>query len=373
MKYQKFIFLGILIVAFVIVYGQPIAYPMYSSPLKAPATQSIKSTNLTYETIPTSGFANYIGKKLEAIQAVYGEPVETISTGYSYTISIFRATESSSYMEVSTIDQKIVGIKVIDPKNDAVAPFSNGMTMSKLTKITMIYPNFQLKYENQYVDIELSEEDMNYRPLIGFENGTFLILFFDQSSSKLYSMMYLSEELLLKLVPYTMTGEVLPDFVEQHNVDWTTIDHQKVDLASNTLKLLRKREKLTVYQPNTTLQAKANHILAEFLTHPEDTLTTQRVQLMQRSMAGQESDHFILTDEEISGLLQANALTQSSGYLEMPVIDPTFTILSWYSNSFLHQKYMQEKEESLGVAFSKETMLVLLQEKQTTSKESNEP
>jgi hypothetical protein len=90
-------------------------------------------------------------------------------------------------------------------------------------------------------------------------------------------------------------------------------------------------------------------------------------------MAGQESDHFILTDEEISGLLQANALTQSSGYLEMPVIDPTFTILSWYSNSFLHQKYMQEKEESLGVAFSKETMLVLLQEKQTTSKESNEP
>ena len=350
MKYQKFIFLGILIVAFVIVYGQPIAYPMYSSPLKAPATQSIKSTNLTYETIPTSGFANYIGKKLEAIQAVYGEPVETISTGYSYTISIFRATESSSYMEVSTIDQKIVGIKVIDPKNDAVAPFSNGMTMSQLTKITMIYPNFQLKYENQYVDIELSEEDMNYRPLIGFENGTFLILFFDQSSSKLYSMMYLSEELLLKLVPYTMTGEVLPDFVEQHNVDWTTIDHQKVDLASNTLKILRKREKLTVYQPNT-----------------------QRVQLMQQSIAGQESDHFILTDEEISGLLQANALTQSSGYLEIPVIDPTFTILSWYSNSFLHQKYMQEKEESLGVAFSKETMLVLLQDKQTTSKESNEP
>lgn len=380
MKYRKLVFIGMLILAFVFVYGQPIVYPLYSSQFVSPATQPqtntqqhLKSTNFTYETIPSSGFANYIGKNFDTLQANYGEPVETISTGYSYDIHLYNVTKESGYMEVSTIDQKIVGIKLIEPKEKEIEPFKNGMTMNQLTKVTMIYPNFTMKYENQFVNIELSEEDMNYRPLIGFDNGSFVILFFDQNTSKLYSMMYLSEELLLRLLPYATSGEVLPNFVEEKEADWQDLNTKKAQFARNSLTILRKREQLHSYMANSELQATTNNMLADFLAHPEDSLTTQRVQLLQRIRTGQTKDHFVLNDEEMGALMQKYSLSQTQGYLELPVYDPTFTLLSWYSNSFLHQKYMQEKDESLGIAFSKENMLVLLKEKQNTSKESNEP
>lgn len=49
--------------------------------------------------------------------------------------------------------------------------------MQDLTKITTIYTNFTFEYHDTEVGIELMEEDMNYRPLIAFDNDTFAILF----------------------------------------------------------------------------------------------------------------------------------------------------------------------------------------------------
>ena len=39
-----------------------------------------------------------------------------------------------------------------------------------------------------------------------------------------------------------------------------------------------------------------------------------------------------------------------------------FTILSWYSNPYLVPHLFSEKSEAVGIAFSKENMLVLFQE-----------
>ena len=68
--------------------------------------------------------------------------------------------------------------------------------MQDLTKITTIYTNFTFEYHDTEVGIELMEEDMNYRPLIAFDNDTFAILFFDQTTNGLFSVVYLDKDSL---------------------------------------------------------------------------------------------------------------------------------------------------------------------------------
>lgn len=99
--------------------------------------------------------------------------------------------------------------------------------MQDLTKITTIYTNFTFEYHDTEVGIELMEEDMNYRPLIAFDNDTFAILFFDQTTNGLFSVVYLDKDSLLKLLPYQVFGEGLPHYQADKSADWESINRVK--------------------------------------------------------------------------------------------------------------------------------------------------
>ncbi|MGC3051193.1 CAP-associated domain-containing protein [Enterococcus faecalis] len=43
-----------------------------------------------------------------------------------------------------------------------------------------IYSIFAFNFHHEAYDVELMEEDMNYRPLDAFDNGSFAVLFFNQ-------------------------------------------------------------------------------------------------------------------------------------------------------------------------------------------------
>ncbi|MFZ4460868.1 CAP-associated domain-containing protein, partial [Enterococcus gallinarum] len=79
---------------------------------------------------------------------------------------------------------------------------------------------FTFEYHDTEVGIELMEEDMNYRPLIAFDNDTFAILFFDQTTNGLFSVVYLDKDSLLKLLPYQVFGEGLPHYQADKSADW---------------------------------------------------------------------------------------------------------------------------------------------------------
>lgn len=376
MKYRKSVFLSLLVLALVSVYAQPIIYPIFTSKSLIAPTKSkqllTKSTNTSYQPIAAEGFARLIGEDLEKFETIYGKPVEKLTTGFSYDIQIYYANEQHGYMEVSTEAEKIVGIKLIGQQKKSDQLFTFDMDMGQLTKLTTIYPNFTLSYENQAIDIELNEEDMNYRPLVAFDNETFAILFFDQVTSKVHSVMYLSKELLLKLAPYSMEGEVVPRFVKEKAVEWPVADNQKELFTRNIFNMLRKKDHLPIYQHNLNLQLATKQLLTQFLTNPSDSLTTQRVQLLQKIMANQTREKFAMSSDESKTLLNKFSLSQSDLYVELPIYDPSFTILTWYSSSFLHTRFMEKKEEALAIAFTKENMVVLLQAMQTTHKESDD-
>ncbi|MGY6462763.1 CAP-associated domain-containing protein, partial [Corynebacterium sp. UMB8791] len=79
-----------------------------------------------------------------------------------------------------------------------------------------IYSNFAFNFHHEAYDVELMEEDMNYRPLVAFDNGSFAVLFFNQRTGGLMAVNYVNKETLLTEMPYQLNeGSPLPVDITQ--------------------------------------------------------------------------------------------------------------------------------------------------------------
>ncbi|HIY57877.1 MAG TPA: hypothetical protein H9829_06730 [Candidatus Tetragenococcus pullicola] len=373
MKQRVLLFSGIFILCLVLLYMQPVWFS--TVPTVPPENEVHKeppATTLNYVPIQSEGFANWIGKSLQDFQEEYGKADEQLSSGFSFQIHRYFLDEGG-YLEVNVEQDKITAIKFLGEDNSFIAPFEFGMTMNDLAKTTMVYPNFKISYNKETVGLELTEDDMNYRPLIAFDNGSFAILFFDlqKGDSSLYSVMYLNKSTLLKLAPYQVTEGNVPRFQLEEDADWEKINQEKQVQSSSIFQQLRKRENLTSFREITTLQVESKEALERFELEPEDILTTERLQTLKRLQEG-EPGTFLLSENEMQDLLENESGSKIKGFFEMPVYDPVFTILSWHSDPYLHGRFTKEKKENLAVAYSKENILVLLQESEKVTKESDD-
>ncbi len=326
------------------------------------------ATNLSYEPIPTSGFADWIGQDLDEFEKTYGRPEESMASGFSFTIH--RYLVEDEFLEINTEDEVIKSIKYLGGENEQIEPFNFGMTMDELAEITMIYPNFTIEQDEKTIDLELEEEDMNYRPLIAFDNDSFAILFFDQNQeSQLYAIDYLDEETLLKLAPYPIANEESPKYNQETDHHWEEIDQFKNQQTMELIQILREKDEQSMFSIDPNLQNASEDVLQFFSQNKEDVLTTERLQELQR-FKQDEPGAFTLNDTEMDVLLQEIEDPLVSGHLELPVYDPSFSVLSWYSTPLLHEQMMSDEASSLAVAFSKEDVLILWREMEQ-AEESN--
>jgi hypothetical protein len=352
----------------------PVWFPHVSSDPsnKSEIRRDPPATSWNYEPIATDGFAKWIGQKLTDFETVYGDPEEVYSSGFSFVIHQY-FIDDQTYLEVNTEGNRITSIKFLGKENTDIAPFQFGMTMNELAKITMIYPNFTLNHDGKIIAFELMEDDMNYRPLIAFDNGTFAMLFFSQKKgeSSLYSVMYLDKETLLQLEPYQLTDGVSSRFTTEEDADWEIINQNKQEQSKNLFQFLRNYDRLPEFILDTKNQMLGEQILGSFFSKTENFLTTERTQQLKRIQSGTEDGRFTLSRSEMEDVLKEFSATTASVYLELPVYDPTFTILTWYSTPYLHTRFMHQDPESLGIAFSKENVVVLLQKLENKTEDSD--
>lgn len=374
MKHRGILFSVIFIGCTFLLYMYPVWFPHVSSDPsnKSEIRRDPPATSWNYEPIATDGFAKWIGQKLTDFETVYGDPEEVYSSGFSFVIHQY-FIDDQTYLEVNTEGNRITSIKFLGKENTDIAPFQFGMTMNELAKITMIYPNFTLNHDGKIIAFELMEDDMNYRPLIAFDNGTFAMLFFSQKKgeSSLYSVMYLDKETLLQLEPYQLTDGVSSRFTTEEDADWEIINQNKQEQSKNLFQFLRNYDRLPEFILDTKNQMLGEQILGSFFSKTEDFLTTERTQQLKRIQSGTEDGRFTLSRSEMEDVLKEFSATTASVYLELPVYDPTFTILTWYSTPYLHTRFMHQDPESLGIAFSKENVVVLLQKLENKTEDSD--
>lgn len=373
MKHRGILFSVIFIGCIILLYGHPIWFPQVSTPATDEVRREPSPTSWNYNPIKADGFAHWIGEELSDFNKVYGNPEETYPSGFSFTIQHYEL-ENHTHLEVTAERNRVTSIKFLGTQDEEITPFHYGMTMNDLTKLTMVYPNFTIDYENHTVGFELMEDDMNYRPLIAFDNGTFAILFFSQkkTESALYSVMYLDKPTLLKLAPYQITEGSVPRFYVEENADWDVINQSKQQQSRHTFQYLRQTDKRPAFLAETDTQIAAEQLLGEFTANSEDFLTTEKEQKLRHIQKGEEVGQFSAGKSELAELLEKYKMKEANLYLELPIYDPTFTILTWYSTPYLHTRFLHQESESLGIAFSKENMVVLLQSVQNKVEDSDD-
>ncbi|MGX7262819.1 CAP-associated domain-containing protein [Enterococcus crotali] len=355
-------FLGVFFVVLIGGYLQPVFFPTDRMPQEADSgKQLVSHTALPYEEIKTSGYATYIGEKTDDFITEFGEPSEKLKTAMDYELWIY-GEKDTDYLEVNIQDNKISAIKAFNDSKKT-APFSTGMELSDVSELMTIYSNFAFTYKENNYNIELMEEDMNYRPLVAFDNKTFAILFFNHGTGKLAAVTYLDKKTLLTLMPYQLLeGEAIPLPITEQTVGFDAVKSNQVIRVINLLKL---KEGLPIYRANTESQKNAQKLFETLANNQKAILSPERAEAWQFSKEEMTSEAlFTLTNDEYQKLLKNGQVDKKKAtgmYIE-PVYDPSFTVLSWFSDSLYYSRFAHQDKENIGVAFSKASMLVLLQE-----------
>ena len=188
----------ILLLVIAAFYMEPVLFPPKLE-VKENSDQQISNqmTTWKYQELKATGFSTYIGKPIEQLEKDFGQSYDRLTSGFGFETRYYENKASHLTFEVNVQDSMVTTVKVLQTGPADITPFYLGMTMQDLTKLTTIYTNFTFEYHDTEVGIELMEEDMNYRPLIAFDNDTFAILFFDQTTNGLFSVVYLDKDSLL--------------------------------------------------------------------------------------------------------------------------------------------------------------------------------
>lgn len=358
-------FLSILCLVLIGYYLQPVLFPPTQKQVPVEQkNQVVRHKALKHQTIKAEGYAEYVSQSIETFEQKFGQPIKVEDSGFFFQTRDYE--HERGILEVNVEAGKVSTIKVMAKKAD-IQPFKFGMTSSQLSDQINLSADFALTYDEEPVAIELSENDMRFRPLIAFDNNTFAMLFFNGDSEKLVGMVYLDLENLLRLMPYQInSGNPLANRVQESNLDWNVLNEQKQSRtveAINQYRGLNKLPKLTV---TDRTRENSKKLLKSFLTTPKRVLSNERLEEWQTDQGAHLSNlSFELTQAEFKDLAKHDKIDYQSGLFYSPMVDPLFNLFNWISRDHLNELF-DASERDLGVAIDQENVLILLQEPEKT-------
>ncbi|MCO6017581.1 MULTISPECIES: CAP-associated domain-containing protein [Carnobacterium] len=337
------------IVAMVIVY----ALPVFNSATQTPTNKNQQKTNeqvakktktgMVQKTVPVDGLADYIGISIDLFTQQFGEPVRKDETAYDFQWWIYNQKDKD-YLQVGVKDGKIVTIFALGTNLD-VAPFKIGMTIDSIYSTATLYPNFEVEYNEDTYELELSESDMNNHPLIAFDNGTFAILILDQFTNKVIGIRYLDVSILMYLNLYEVVSKTPTPSVSQDNLDWNAVNQGNQQEAFEIINVLRRRNKVPILEMNPDLNALASQIFATY-TKPLEEATTSN------TLSEKKIGEFLSKNQSDVKELQPIYFNQTT--------DVTWAIGSLFSIESQRELLMSKQFNSIGMGYQKHEALLLL-------------
>lgn len=154
------------------------------------------------------GLAVTIGKSKDDITKQFGKPTRKDLSSYGYEWWIYYESDRE-YFQLALEDGKVVSAYGIGEDVD-VSPFKIGQPIDQIYSSLHVEPFVDITYKGNSYRFELSEEDMNIKPLIKL-GDIHVQLYLDKFSGSVSSVRFLDDETLLKLRPYELSygGELL--------------------------------------------------------------------------------------------------------------------------------------------------------------------
>ena len=172
--------------------------------------------------LPAGSLGALIGKDMQTLIASLGKPTRKEPSAYGYTWFIYNS-DVHQYVQIGVLDEKVVTLYAIG-KETNIAPFEIDQSVENIFINNLIAPEVTLKQDGSSFQFELSENDLNTRPLIKVGN-IYAQLYIDRYSGVLSSVRFLDGETLIKLQPYEMLylGNLI-EAVELSKDEWEKIE-----------------------------------------------------------------------------------------------------------------------------------------------------
>jgi uncharacterized protein YkwD len=285
-----------------------------------------QSENQIYSELkrPEVGLSTLLGKQTDALKNLFGEPNRIDPTPYGYEWWVYNDVEQ--YMQVGVEGGKIVTLYALGEKVD-ITPFKIGETIEEIFSSVLIETEINLKYEGTSYRFEMSEEDMNSRPLVKM-GDIFVQLNIDKFTGSLSSVRIMDSKTLIAIRPYELVyrGELLVTEPISEEV-WTVIEEGNKKQLFDMTNILRKRYRVNELKWDDELATVA-------YLHSKDMY---------------DSDNFSHTSEEFGELSDrldaANLLYEIAGeniaanYLDAPAVMGGWLNSEHHRESLLNRKF----------------------------------
>lgn len=362
-------FLGIFLVVLIGFYLEAALFPK-AAPKKVALPQENNVNTLPYTEIAANHFAELLGATQKEVEEKLGPPQKEIVLTKKTTFLDYGATYND-FLKINLKDGKVAEIYALGEKLDN-RPFVLKMDPTDLSKLSPLAATFRFDDLPEPIGFELTEEDINYRPLVAFDNGTFGIFYFDPSSSELLGIRYLTKEELVAKLPYEITEGASYQAPETAVLPSADLNQLKSLLFRETVDLLRQREELptlgNLFDNDVVLLTG----LQKIVQNKKEYLTEEEVHDFN---AARVLSHlpFTLKGKEFKAALEKAGIKEGkAGVLETPVEDPISGGLLSFMLGPLQEDFHEENAGSLSVAFEEDVMVILLSEAKLASESSSQ-
>lgn len=209
-------------------------------------------TNIMKQNIPFqkennqyNGLISLIGMESTQIKEKLGEPHRIDRSSYDYDWWVYN-TNSQKYVQVGIEDGRVV--TVFGTGNDVpIEPFEIGQSITELHSKGLIKPKISLNVDKNPYRFELTDEEMNTRPLLALGN-VYIQLYVDSFTNKISSVRILDGRTLIKLRPYELAyrGELLSAKEVTHE-EWKEIERgnkAQIHDLTNVIRIRHGRQPL---------------------------------------------------------------------------------------------------------------------------------
>lgn len=319
----------------------------------------IKSSQ--HNDLNATGLSTMIGLSETELKAKLPNPKKEWQTAPSRKWLVY-GDNKTDYYQVELTNNKVSSIFVLGTQVD-IAPFNMDMTLGDISEITTIYPSFEFEYENKKYEIELTEDDMNYRPLVSFDNGTFALLHFNSDNGKLLGVRYVGKTTLVEMIPYQLNEEHPHKTVEITDDEWKTFNQANNEQLFSILNVMRQRINRKPYILDDELNLESKKAIEVFNKTPDAVIKKddRTDQWQEKIESSNPSDSFVLNDEEMVRLVKlGNPVSKKThGLFVQSMGDVPFIVTNWFVNRFDQKELKDTKDEYIGMAFNKNQVLVL--------------
>jgi len=191
---------------------------------------------------PEKGVGSLLGKDIDALKSVLGKPSRVDLSAYGFHWWVFN-NDLDQYIQAGVLNGRVVTAYGIGPALN-VEPFRIGQPVDEIFALNVIEPEVTFELNGSTYKFELSEQDMNTRPIVKM-GDYFVQLYIDKFTGSVSSIRYMDKDTLVKQRPYEMVYR--GDLIEPSELsedDWLRIEAGTEKQILDITNVMRSRHAL---------------------------------------------------------------------------------------------------------------------------------